>query len=344
VKISIIIPFLNASEHLPNCLQALEAQKAEEAEIILIDNGSSDYSAQIVRDFISNHPEVQMVLLKEETPGASAARNTGAKKARGHWLVFTDADCIVDQRWLQDLEKHMHENSNIAGLAGSIRAFPSESIVSKFLGLYTLPANKEETIHCQFSLVHGGFPTANMAVRRDVFTEIGGFNNKIPFGGEDHDLCAKIYRAGYCIKTLTCAIVQHNHRSDIKGLIKQSYGFGKSHALSLCNFALGAIILQAPMIHIQRIRPGSRIWIEGNQADKKLLGAVAVAALWRPLWVLPFAYYLYLCLSVIRQGKQAAIPIRIIESPAYAALLLLKSASMTVGRLVGSLRYRVLCI
>jgi hypothetical protein len=216
--------------------------------------------------------------------------------------------------------------------------------VAKLLGFFTLPPNSEESIHCEFTLVKGGFPAANMAVQRTLYDHIGGFDNDIPYGGEDHDLCARIYKAGYCIKTLTNAVVLHNHRTGLRGLIKQSYAYGKSHALSLRSSVPGAFICQAPMMDIQRIQPGSRVWIDVNQADKKMLVALLAGGLWTPLWVLPLAYFLYLCASIFRRSKQAGSPIRIHESPLCASLLLLKSASMTTGRLFGSLHHGVLCI
>ena len=344
MNVSVIIPFLNASKHLPDCLQALAQQTYKKYELILVDNGSTDSSNLIVRNFISAHPEMRILLLEENTPGASAARNLGASAANGKWLIFTDADCIPDPNWLLDLTREMEGDKKIGALAGCIRPVPSEKVVAKFLGLFTLPSNNEEALHCHFRLVEGGFPTANMAVRRDLFNRIGGFDDSIPIYGEDYDLCAKIYDRGYCIKTLTNAVVLHNHRSDIRGLIRQSYSFGKAHALCLHRCVPGAIVCQVPMINFVRISAGARLWLDCNQADKKMLVTILAGVLWTPLFTLAFAYFVYLSVRIFRRAQQVGTHVGSLESTLHAGLMLLKSASMTLGRVFGSIRYRVFCI
>ena len=344
-SLSVVVPFLNPGQPFRECLEGLLNQNYEHSEFILVDNGSTDGSAEAASQFATSHSQVRWKLLHEGKPGASAARNAGAREASGDWLVFTDADCVPEADWLRDLVAAIGVSSDsIAALAGCIKPDFPINPVAKFLGVYTLPPNREERLYREFTLVRGGFPTANLAVRRDVFQRIEGFDESIPIYGEDHGLCAAIYESGYAIKTLTKALVRHHHRTNLGGLLRQSFGFGKSHALALRYFVPGACICRGPGFSRVNIRAGARLWIDFNQADKKMLAALLAGYSWWPLWLLPLAYFAYLCGSVFRKNAEADFQIQRIETPVLALLLLTKSASLTFGRLVGSIRYGVLCV
>jgi GT2 family glycosyltransferase len=344
IKVSVIIPFFNSTKYLPQCLQALADQKHDNVEFIMVDNGSTDDSLSVAKKFAAEHAQLDIKVIEERKRGASAARNKGADIAEGAWLVFTDSDCIPDPNWLLDLSAPKHARSDIGALAGCIKPWKTENLIAKFLGWYTLPANIEERIYWQFTLVEGGFPTANLAVRKDIFKKIGGFDETIPIYGEDHDLCARIYKAGYGIKTLTNAIVYHRHRNDLEGMVRQSFRFGESHALNLRKHFKKSYILDAPGLNIRKVERRLGIWIDLNQADKKMLIAMALAILWWPLWSFPLAYILYLNFKINQQRHLHCVTITYQEVPVFALLLLIKSALMTCGRLIGSMRYRVICI
>jgi glycosyltransferase involved in cell wall biosynthesis len=343
MKISVIVPFLNASQHLGNCLQALVGQQVQDLEIILVDNGSIDCSADIAQEFISNHPESRIILLEEKTPGASAARNSGARKAQGVWLIFTDADCVPDSEWVSDFKKEINKNDSVGALAGCIRPAQSDRIVSRFLGMFTLPGNETDSLHSGTTLMEGLFPSANLAVRRDIFNLIGGFTESLRFG-EDHDLCYKIYKSGYKIKAITNAVVRHIHRTTLIGLAKQSFGFGTAHPYELRHFTSGAIILSSPLIQVNRPCKGIYIWIDMNQADKKLLISLIPGLFWSPLYILSIIYFSYLCFFINKVGVQKNVSIKIWELPALSTLLIMKSVALTVGRLVYSFKHKVLCV
>jgi glycosyltransferase involved in cell wall biosynthesis len=342
--ISVVIPVLNAAKYLPRCLKALADQKHEDVEFIFVDNGSKDGSAMIIREFMRKNAELKIKILTEKQPGASASRNKGAQKSDGDWIAFTDADCIADPNWLADLYNAAQTDPGLGALAGCIMPFPTKNIFARFLGLYTLPANREERVYRSFTLIQGGFPTANLTVSKAVFKKVGGFDVSIPIYGEDHDLCAKIYETGFGIKTLTNALVYHNHRKNILSLIKQAYGFGKSHAYSLRKLVAGAFIFSMPWLNIQKFKAGIRFWCDCNQADKKFIFSLILGFLWWPLWPLVMAYFLYIGNAIFQRGRLYNIPIAVYEVPVFVSLLLLKSVSITCGRIAGSMRYSVICI
>jgi GT2 family glycosyltransferase len=344
ILISVVVPFRNAAHCLENCLEGLAAQTYKNAEFVLVDNNSEDAGAERVRQFAMDHPELILKLVSEEKKGASAARNRGVRKAAGAWIAFTDADCIPWSDWLATIALAIHENPEVGAFAGCIRPALPRNQVEKFLGLFTLPAYLVEEDYREYTLISGGFPTANFAVSKGLFEKVGGFDEGIPIYGEDHALCADIYQHGYAIRTLLRAQVLHQHRSSLKGLCRQSFGFGRSHALCLRRLVPGAVIWMAPLVEIVRIVEGWRIWIDLNQADKKMLLAVVLGFLWSPFWILTVLYFLYLCRSIHGKGNRSGAKIHWVETPLLAWLLLIKSAAMTAGRLVGSCRDRVFCL
>ena len=103
-RFSVIVPFRNASRTLPACLQGLANQTFTRMECVFVDNGSTDDGAHIVDAFIHDRAFTHWRLIGEVKPGASAARNRGAREAIGEWLAFTDADCVPTPAWQTDLD------------------------------------------------------------------------------------------------------------------------------------------------------------------------------------------------------------------------------------------------
>lgn len=343
VQVSVVVPFRNAAHFLPACLDALAAQEYPPAEYILVDNGSTDGGAELVQRFAGGHLEMKIKLIAETKRGPAAARNCGVRNAVGAWIAFTDADCIPSPRWLRDIVVAVNRYQGVGAFAGCIKPATPKNRSEKLSALFTLPANRSEEEHYRYTLVSGGFPTANLAVDRRLFEKVGGFDERL-FFGEDHTLCARIYQEGRSIVTLTGATIYHQHRTNLKGFCKQAYGFGEFHARGLKELVPGALILALPLFCRTRIGGGWRIWIDINQADKKTFCAVGVGLLWPPFWLLTLLYLFYLCYFIHRRGRKLALDVSWAETPLLAALLILKSAAITVGRLVGSYRYRVLCL
>lgn len=340
--ISVIVPVFNAQETLQKCLPGLAASATEWTEIIIVDNGSSDKSFAICEDFKRSHNNLKVLLLREETQGPSAARNGGAKFATGKWLLFTDADCIPSPTWISDYLVHFSE-AELGAVAGCIQPYPPSNAVQKAIALFTLPPITKGISHRGSNLREGFYPTANLAVKKEIFHSVGGFNENLRYG-EDHELCHKIYQAGYRIKAVENAAVEHIHRTSLKGLLKQAFGFGSSHPFELKYFTPGRTILTAPFLDVNRETPGRWIWIDLNQADKKLLLSLIPALFWLPLCFLPIFYLFYLCFFIRKIGAQRNVTTKIRELPLLSLLLLIKSVALGAGRFVYSFKHKALCV
>ena len=99
--LSIIIPVYNVRNFLPRCLDSLISQTLSRIEILCIDDGSQDGSAEMVLSYQEKDPRVR--LFRQTHQGVSAARNLGLQKARGTYIAFVDSDDWVDR----DLYQHM---------------------------------------------------------------------------------------------------------------------------------------------------------------------------------------------------------------------------------------------
>ena len=97
--ISIIVPIYNAEEYLPDCLDSIVRQTYKNVEILLVENGSSDKSLEICKQYASRYPGIR--LLQEGVRQQGSARNRGLKELRGDYYCFVDADDYVSDRYVE---------------------------------------------------------------------------------------------------------------------------------------------------------------------------------------------------------------------------------------------------
>jgi len=90
IKVSAVIPIFNCEKHLRQCLESLVAQRLKDIEIILINDGSTDFSREIMLEYANAYPFINMY--ETQNFGAGAARNLGLKKAHGEYVIFLDSD------------------------------------------------------------------------------------------------------------------------------------------------------------------------------------------------------------------------------------------------------------
>lgn len=157
--ISVIIPVYNREEYLPDCMSSLFAQTHHELQIILIDDGSTDGTAQLCRDYAAQDSRV--LFLQGQHAGVSAARNLGLDAATGKYIFFVDSDDAIHPLLLQTLCKAMEASDAAMGGTRVINIAHSQ-----WAGLPSLIARQsgpgdtsfhsfEETIH---NLYHGQTP------------------------------------------------------------------------------------------------------------------------------------------------------------------------------------------
>ena len=109
--VSIIIPVYNSRQHILQCLQSVVRQSFTDYEVILVDDGSKDDSAQIITQFIAEHRLADYRLIQKENGGVSSARNAGIRAARGQWIAFVDSDDWIEPEYLAHMVGAIEEHN-----------------------------------------------------------------------------------------------------------------------------------------------------------------------------------------------------------------------------------------
>jgi glycosyltransferase involved in cell wall biosynthesis len=192
--ISIVVPFYNSRRYIARCLDALISQQYPPGrhEIVMVDNNSTDGSADIVRQ----HPRIKMAL--ERKQGAYAARNMGVLQARGEIIAFTDSDCTPSPRWLEQIASAMAD-AKLQILIGS-HQFAGRGLLMSMLEAYEDQKKSYTFGSSDGSLYHGH--NNNMAVRKQLLDEVGGFVDRRR--GADTLLVRR------CVDKFGCGAVRHN--------------------------------------------------------------------------------------------------------------------------------------
>ena len=344
MKISVIVPFYNAEKTLAACVESLLALEEIPCEIVLVDNASTDRSFEIAASFEGNAGNKQYRVLKELKRGREFARNRGAQEATGDLLAFTDADCLVDPKWLFHIQEAFCAHPEWSGGGGNVKGAAPKNLVQKFLSLYTLRAHfqESETLD-QFDLFKGGFPGANLAIRKEMFQKLNGFE-ELPYAAGDFDLCARIYALSAKMGVIPNAVVFHQHRKTAKEMCLQAHTTGGAQAVLMRRYFPHDWIVELPGKTFRGKNAPFPIWLNLIYLDKKVLFGLLLAGIWPPLILIVLCYFVYLASQAHRHAQEENLPLLTTEKIGMLGLMLAKSFSMTCGRLIEGARQKGICL
>ncbi|MDD5163413.1 MAG: glycosyltransferase [Candidatus ainarchaeum sp.] len=211
MKASVIIPAYNAEKTIGQCLEALEKQAFGNFEVIVVDDGSKDKTAEIVEKFKGTK------LLRQKNSGPAAARNLGAKSAKGEIIVFTDSDCIAEKNFLDEILAPFSDK-RVAGVQGKYKSRQKEDFA-------VITQEEIEHRHKKIeSKLIDSIGSYAAAYRKDVFEMMGGFDTSFPkASGEDTDLSYRISEAGYKMVFAEKAIVWHTHPNTLRKYLEVKF-------------------------------------------------------------------------------------------------------------------------
>ncbi len=256
--LSVIIPHLNEPTQLRRCLASLTGQRPTDIsfEVIVVDNGSVEAPASVCADF----PNVRLEI--ETVPGPGPARNRGAAVARADLLAFIDADCVAVPGWVEAIVTFMRTRPDIDFLGGEINILPAEpgrlTAIEAFESVYSYRTRL-------YVERHGFAATGNMAVRAEVFREVG------PFGGittmEDTEWGKRAtamgmtvaYLAGAKVLTDSCASFDELARRWDRHVAHEYREVGKHPARVLAWVAKSAAIAASPVTQVAVIARSDRL-------------------------------------------------------------------------------------
>ena len=111
-KISVIIPVYNTEKYIEKCLESLAKQTMQDFEVIIVNDGSTDNSKKVIKDYMKNS-NLDIRYLEKENGGLASARNYGVEKALGKYISFLDSDDYLDKNLFSNLEKYIDEDIDL---------------------------------------------------------------------------------------------------------------------------------------------------------------------------------------------------------------------------------------
>jgi GT2 family glycosyltransferase len=215
-RVSIVIPSFNTRDTTLACLDRIRAHTPAPAEVIVVDNGSRDGSADAVAALVDDgHPVAVRLLRNAENQGYARGTNQGLRVARGHWLVLLNSDVLVTPRWTARLIANAEQPH--VGLVGPMTNYAG----SAAQGLVAPPRYRDvaslDAFAQRWAQAHHHEATSVerligfcIVVRRRVLDRIGLLDERFEVGNyEDDDLCRRALAAGYLLVVARDVYVHH---------------------------------------------------------------------------------------------------------------------------------------
>lgn len=218
--VSVVVASYNGGRTLKACLDSLTRLNYPDYEVILIDDGSTDDTPQIASLYRN------LLYVRQENRGLSAARNRGIDVARGEIVAFTDSDCRADEDWLYYLVAGL-QSGEFAGLGGPNLLPPDDSWIAS--AVMVSPGGPAHVMLTDRIAEH--IPGCNMAFYKWVLEEVGRFDPIFRKAGDDVDICWRLQQAGYQIGFNPAAFVWHYRRSTARAYLLQQKGYGAAEAM-----------------------------------------------------------------------------------------------------------------
>lgn len=213
--VSIVVPYYRGIDHLPILLDSIEAQglPLDRLEFILVMNSQDDGALELLRE---RYPWVRAVDPGENL-GYGGGCNFGAREAKGQWVALLNTDMRVDGRWLTELLAATEKHPDVVCFGSAILSWNGKRIDFAGSGMNFLGVG--------FQMYHGGpaswLPSEDREelficggatfVRRDVYLEVGGFDEDFWAYYEDVDLGWRLWVLGHRVLLVPSSIVHHRH-------------------------------------------------------------------------------------------------------------------------------------
>lgn len=230
--LSVVIPMHNGEATIREALASLAGQHAAPPfEVIVVDNRSTDRSAQEVLDFASSCELPIRLVEAQERQGAAYARNVGADHAVGQRLVFCDCDDTYDPGFINAMSEALEG----ADIVAASHERPEEYAV----GLAATPVDQRPSAHPPLFTLLGYLPTGGgggLGVHRGMWLAVGGFDNSYTRGAEDNDFYWRVQEAGGVMAMAPRAVVIYRHRATLRGTFKQYLSYRRGATLLQVRF------------------------------------------------------------------------------------------------------------
>lgn len=215
--VSVIVPTYNGTQFIQPCLTSVFQSDYTNFEVVMVDDCSTDGSSEYARQLFGHLPNFR--LFRNSTNlGAAGSRNVGAENARGDLLVFLDDDATVDLKWLgafvQAMKLYPHVGAMQSKMLGADdRLVCAGERLIPYIGWVILRGFEEAEDNSYNEIADICASSGALAVKRDVFTLVGGFDPGMAFNQfEDLDFSLRIWLSGHRVILVPHSIVWHDAR------------------------------------------------------------------------------------------------------------------------------------
>jgi len=239
MQVSVIIPLYNKEKFIKRALDSVLAQTFRDFEVIIVDDGSTDNSVDVVKKLNDD----RICLIQQENQGVSTARNTGIKNAKGKWIAFLDADDV----WLPDnLMSHIELIKKHPGIEWST-GFSNRRLSDGTLNVVSFKENSRQlfqggVIVDSFVFVcnGGGLDTDGVMIHKKIFDRVGLMDTKLKTA-DDVDMWLRIALEYPRLAHLNKAVAEY-YIDTAKSLIKsQNYPYSDCPLLKFINKHIGLL-------------------------------------------------------------------------------------------------------
>ncbi len=207
--ISVIVPCLNNGTTIRECVESLLEQEHSNYELIFVDNGSTDSTVTILQEY-------PVKLLFEKIKNPYISRNLGASNASGSILVFTDANCFIDSKWLPSIASMMARGYHLSQGPGHLTY--QNGLIPE-----------AESKRLQMTPDNFWGDAKNLAIKKETFDELGGFP-EYPTGSDSSLLDRCMYK-GFSVVYNPEQQVYRSFSTGFFRMAKKSWKYGKADVM-----------------------------------------------------------------------------------------------------------------
>ena len=218
-RVSVVVCTLNGEPTLRDCLEGLSELDYPDYEVIVVDDGSTDDTAAIARDY-------DVRVISTENQGLASARNIGLHAATGEIVAYIDDDARPDRHWLTYLVSTFQRSSHVA-VGGPNIPPPGDGSLAECVA--NSPGNPAHVLVSDREAEH--IPGCNSAFRKWALDTIGGWDPQYRVAGDDVDVCWRLRDRGWTIGYTPAAVVWHHRRKSLRAYWCHQRGYGKAEAL-----------------------------------------------------------------------------------------------------------------
>ncbi len=237
MRVSVIVCTRNRSDTISPCLESIAAAVSSaapiEAEVIIVDNGSTDGTPGVIAAW-ANKQTFPVSLILEARKGLSVARNCALRAAQGDLIAFTDDDCRLSSQYINDLLQHDAKDTGLVLRGGRVDLGDLNDLPLTIKIGTSEQRWQRSTASVRHQNLGDSLLGCNLTMRKELVQVIGYFDerlgagSKIP-GGEDIDYIYRAYRSGVTIAYVPNMAVTHMHgrKTPEDGwMLFRSYAFG----------------------------------------------------------------------------------------------------------------------